>query len=184
MVKVKQKTISKMLAITLALSVSILGWAQYRIAQINSWNNAIQEKDWEAASSFSAPYGDFARAHSLYEKGNEYNAALEAYSALLNSDDEELKIVAEYNMANVYVEWASGLPQGVNSDLSLPLLELAKQGYRRVLRADERHWNAKYNLELVLALSPDTPEEESAAEMNPERSPRAAIVRFGFSELP
>ena len=38
---------------------------------------------------------------------------------------------------------------------SLPLIELAKQSYRDLLREDPNDWDARYNLERALWLAPE-----------------------------
>ena len=42
---------------------------------------------------------------------------------------------------------------------SLPLIELAKQSYRDLLREDPGDWDARYNLERALWLAPEVAEE-------------------------
>lgn len=60
---------------------------------------------------------------------------------------------ARYNLANHY------LREGTRTDQpgarSRPLIELAKQRYRDLLRINPGHWNARYNLELALRISPE-----------------------------
>ncbi len=43
----------------------------------------------------------------------------------------------------------------------LPLVELAKQSYRTVLRRDPQRWDARYNLERALWMAPELDESLS-----------------------
>ena len=64
---------------------------------------------------------------------------------------------------------------------SLPLLELAKQGYRDVLRDDPQQWDARYNLERALRLAPEAEEGDDGAAPPPLASERAVTTMKGFS---
>ena len=86
--------------------------------------------------------------------------------------------------ANLYFREASQLREIGSNDLAMPLLELAKQNYREILRTDSGHWDAKYNLELALILAPDTDPVDALEEVNPERSPRALTKIHSREPLP
>ncbi len=87
-------------------------------------------------------------------------------------------------MANLYLQRARELENSEAGDLTLPLLELAKENYREVLRADDQSWDAKYNLEVALALLPEPEDEEATDEFMPEHSSRAAGTIEAYEELP
>ena len=69
-------------------------------------------------------------------------------------------------------------------DLAMPLIELAKQNYTEVLRANSGHWDAKFNLELALVLAPELDPVDPMAQRNPERSPRAISKMRAREPLP
>ena len=55
------------------------------------------------------------------------------------------------------------------TDQLLPLIELAKQSYRDLLRETPADWDARYNLERALYLSPETQEDVAADGPPPPR---------------
>jgi mxaK protein len=79
-----------------------------------------------------------------------------------------------YNLANLYLRRALQYRENDANDLALPLVELAKENYREVLREDSQDWFAKFNLELALRIAPDADLEEVEEERNPEHNPRSA----------
>ena len=64
---------------------------------------------------------------------------------------------------------------------SLPLLELAKVGYREVLRDNPAHWDARYNLERTLRLAPEGDQPDDDAAPPPLNNERAATTMKGFT---
>jgi mxaK protein len=79
-----------------------------------------------------------------------------------------------YNLANLYLRRALQYRDSGADDLALPLVELAKEYYRELLRADSQDWSARYNLELALRVAPETDLDEVQEERNPEHNPRSA----------
>ncbi len=67
---------------------------------------------------------------------------------------------------------------------ALPLVELAKETFRRLLRRDHRVWSARYNLERALQIAPDSDAPVPATHSMPERSPRAVGIIRSEMELP
>lgn len=119
------------------------------------------------------PLLQFARAYALQQEG-EFEPALEAYAAIDVLEDDPLQADIRYNLANLYLRRALQYRDSGADDLALPLIELAKEYYRELLRRDSRDWSAKYNLELALRVAPETELEEVQEERNPEHNPRAA----------
>jgi mxaK protein len=81
-------------------------------------------------------------------------AALQTYKLLVKSSRGDLKQAAQYNLGNLYMRDAlrRDAEQGFES---LPLIELAKQSYRDLLREHPSDWDARYNLERALRLAPE-----------------------------
>ena len=125
----------------------------------------------------------FARAHEL-AAAERLEPALVRYRALYGHPS--LGSAARYNSANLLLRQALALRDGVAvgdagtaagagaAGQALPLIELAKQGYREVLRADPGHWDARYNFERAQRAQPD-PDDIDAPIGEPrsqaERSP-------------
>lgn len=114
-----------------------------------------------AGASSSAPEGSlpearFARALALAAAGDT-EAALQAYKELSQGERADLRLSALYNLGNLHLREA--LKSGPDAAVrALPLIELAKQRYRDLLRSDPQDWDARYNLERALWLSPEIDE--------------------------
>jgi mxaK protein len=98
-----------------------------------------------------------ARALALAQAGA-YEAAFKSYGALLPTEGppDALAQQALFNLGNLVLR--QGLAQsaaGPGGGDPLPLLELAKQRYRDLLRVAPDHWDARYNLERALRLAPE-----------------------------
>jgi mxaK protein len=118
----------------------------------------------------------FARALALAESGDA-GAALN----LQGVDPERPRrprARALYNVGNLHLREAmkSGPDEAARS---LPLIELAKQSYRDLLRIDPSDWDARYNLERAAACSEI---EEPAANEPPEPPQRAFSTAPGRTE--
>jgi mxaK protein len=98
------------------------------------------------------PQAQLAQALSLAKSG-QFNVALKAYKSLLDATDE-VRLPALYDLANLNMREALKNGQG-EAQRKLPLIELAKQSYRDVLRSNPGDWDARYNLERALWLSPE-----------------------------
>ena len=61
------------------------------------------------------------------------------------------------------------------------LIELAKDTYRAVLRAEPSAWDAKYNLERALRLVPDPDDSDDEDLPPPQQSERALTTMRGFT---
>jgi mxaK protein len=64
---------------------------------------------------------------------------------------------------------------------AIPLIELAKEVYREVLRNDPGHWDARYNLERAQRLLPDPDEAEDAPAAAKRDAERAVTTMRGYS---
>ena len=108
------------------------------------------------ALSGSVPEAQFARAIALAKRGD-YEGALKEYKALGRGNRADLATNALYNAGNLQLREA--LREGRDAAVrALPLIELAKQSYRSVLRRDPQSWDARYNLERALWLAPELDE--------------------------
>lgn len=135
-------------------------------------NAAIAAAD-AAKLDDAVPEAQFARALAL-SKAGEYEAAVKAYKTLLRSNRGDLRNPALYNLGNVHMRTAlQNGPESVAG--SLPLVELAKQAYRDLLRDSPQDWDAKYNLERALWLAPEI-EEALPEENNPPEWERRVVL--------
>ena len=120
----------------------------------------------------------FAAAHALAARGAD-EAALQRYRAL--QDDSPLGRAARYNSANLLMRQAVVLRAGPQPGQAIALIELAKEMYRDVLRADPTDWPARYNLERAQRLLPE-PDDADFGPIETNRSAeRAATTMRGYS---
>ena len=107
-----------------------------------------------------------ACAHAM-----KYEDAVTGYKSLVHGDREDLKSAALYNLGNLHLRQAMRLDPS-DTTRSLPLIELAKQSYRDLLRLDATDWSARYNLERALWMAPE-PDEATEELIPPLESERA-----------
>lgn len=136
---------------TLAFAL-LAAYEGFQLQQAHRANSAISGAA-EVGIDTAVPEGGFAHALALSREGDT-QGAIQAYKQVIRSERADLSRAAHYNLGNVYLR--ESLKQGIDAVAhSLPLIELAKQSYREVLRADPEHWDARYNLERALWLAPE-----------------------------
>lgn len=141
-----------------------------------------------SASSAVPPWGEdgakrqpalrFAQAHALAARG-QLDAALGQYS--LVPADTAAGRAARFNSANLLLRQGIELQRGTQPGQALALIELAKEGYRELLRQDPAHWPARYNLERAQRLVPDPEEGDDEPGAAPQAAERAATTMRGYS---
>lgn len=119
----------------------------------------------------------FAQAQARAASGAS-EAALDRYRAL--QDDPELGDAARFNSANLLLRRAMDVRQSEQPGQAIPLIELAKQSYREILRRHPDHWPARYNLERAQRLLPD-PEGDDLASSAPREAERAPTTMRAYS---
>ena len=173
-----------LIAVGVALAAAtVLAYDGYRIYQVARFNDALERNALSEAAEHGSLQGRFAGAYQLQQQ-NRFQEALKAYGALMNAADGRLRQAISFNLANLYLRQGITMVADEQQDLAIPLIELAKETYREILRNDSGHWDAKYNLERALALLPDVAAEEAAEEFNPEHSSRAIVSIRTRRELP
>lgn len=160
-----------------AVCAGVLLWQGLHWRQVVALNEAVAaaarppaEKDAEKKDA-PAPRDDprevrLARAIALAQAGA-HDAAFKSYSGLIQPGAlDALGRQAQFNLGNMYLRQALAASPGggaaAPSAETAPLIELAKQRYRDLLRADPGDWDARYNLERALRLAPE--EQEAYAE--------------------
>jgi mxaK protein len=131
-----------------------------------------------AASILADPHSSEARlAHAVELAKVDYDGALAAYKAIIQADREGLRRIALYDLGNLHLHQA--LQAGLSDEAqSLPLIELAKQSYRDLLRKDPNDWDARYNLERALRLAPENDDDadEDTGPPDPREHERTTIA--------
>lgn len=157
----KRRTMHALFAAVTVVCAAAAAREAVRLNDAERVNDAIVRATALSTSS-SLPEAQFARAAALARTGKT-DAALKAYKAIAQENRADLRVAALYNLGNLHIREAERT--GVDDPTqSLPLIELAKQSYRDVLRAQPADWDARYNLERALQLAPeldDSPLEEA-----------------------
>jgi len=150
-------------------------WCGLRLHQTERINAAIATVQVSAADS-NVPQAQLARALNLAKAG-QFRAALKIYKSLLDASDE-IRLPALYDMGNLNMREA--LKNGQGEALRfMPLIELAKQSYRDDLRSNPADWDARYNLERALWLSPAYDDPMLERNQAPVRSEHAMSTLQG-----
>src|SRR5262245_47222565 len=166
-----------------AIALFIAGaWECVRLREVLRFNSAVRADRLALAAARDTPEGAFAAALTLQRKG-EFEQALHAYASI-HPESAALSSAVRFNLANSYLRRAFELGDSAGADVIGPLIELAKQEYREVLRDDSHAWDAKYNLELALSVQPDVSEVESDAVAMPEHSKESVATQRKFERLP
>ncbi|MGE0485975.1 MAG: MxaK protein [Gammaproteobacteria bacterium] len=154
------KTRLTLLAVLVA-SIATLGVARelVRLQDLRAYDAALASGDYAAAATHAGDHGRFAAAYAEHLAGR-YQQARLAYSQLERSSDRALRAATHYNIGNTYLEQAASIDREAQADRAVPLVELAKASYREALRLDNGRWDARYNLDRALQLSPDVGERK------------------------
>ena len=166
----------------LALLAVAAGIDGARLWHQHQWNEVIAAGaplPAEGAGPDAPPELRFAQAHAQAAEGAD-EAALRGYRGL-ETLDSPLGRAARYNGANLLMRQAAALQAGPEPGKSIALIELAKENYRDLLRADPQDWNARYNLERAQRLLPDPDEAELAPPENKRDAERAATTMRGYA---
>jgi mxaK protein len=166
------RAVDKLIRWSLVVLAVALLYDGYHLLRAVQLNRGLSQVEAGEAMDLDHPNIRFARAYSMQQAG-EFDAALEAYAAI-DAADHRTRALMRYNLANLYFRRGLQYREQGADDLALPLIELAKEYYRELLRADSRDWPAKYNLELALRVAPETELEPVEEERNPEHNPRSA----------
>jgi mxaK protein len=164
----------------LAALAAFEGWRWWGLARVNAQiaSGNLPKDD----NPGLAPELRFAQAHALAASGAG-EAALNRYGLL--QGDSPLGQAARYNAANLLLRQGAALHASAQPGQALALIELAKEGFRAVLRADPNDWNARYNLERAQRLLPEPEEiDESAAESKRDAERAATTMRGNAAGLP
>jgi mxaK protein len=137
-------------ALTLAAHAAWQAW------QAHDANRQMRDG---VADAGAPPMVVFAHGVRL-DREKDYDAALAAYSEAESRGelrhDTALGHAARLNASNIYLRRAIEVATRDGAAArAITLIELAKTGYRRVLRERPDEWGARYNLELAQVLVPD-----------------------------
>lgn len=147
----RRRTVHLSFGIFAAVCGAAATWYSVQLNQASRINAAIVSTAVTSGKD-AVPQAQLAQAIGLANAGK-FNAAMKAYKALLDIPGE-IRLLALYNLGNLNMREALKNGPG-EAQRALPLIELAKQSYRDDLRSNPGDWDARYNLERALWLSPE-----------------------------
>lgn len=162
-----------------ALAALVDAGSLWRAAQVDARIDAlVASGETVPDAAGQPPELRFAQAWARSASGAR-DAALNRYRAL--QADARLGPAARFNSANLLMRQAVEVRAGTQPGQAIPLIELAKEYYRDVLRDDPTQWDARYNLERAQRLLPD-PDDEEPGQVTQERNRERAVTTMrGFS---
>jgi mxaK protein len=162
----------------LGLSVAWGAFEVINLARTEQLNAQIASGSAPAEHDAAPAELRFALAHALAASGAT-DAALNRYGALQGTTP--LGQAARYNSANLLLRQGMELRAGGQTGQALAMIELAKEGYREVLRDNPGDWPARYNLERAQRLVPDPDETDDPAPDVNRSAERAATTMRGYA---
>ncbi len=153
----------------------------HSIANPESISRAIEPSLPESASGATEPATQLAVANALSANG-ELEPASERYATLIREHTGQREgQAALFNLANAYLREA--IRVGADSQRGRPLVELAKQRYRDLLREVPQSWDARFNLERALQFAPELG-PAAAERVPPVKRVRVITPDFDTRDLP
>lgn len=171
-----------------ALLVACAGLLAWQL--VDYWRLARLEEQLAAAraaapaEALSSPATRLVRAQVLVRAGGAKaaEAALELYRQVEAEGGAELRRIARYDTANLYVRQALQETERGEPARAVPLVELAKGIYRGLLREDPDDWDVRYNLERAIRMLPEEdPDATDLIQAAPENAERAPTTMRGTS---
>lgn len=132
-------------------------WQANRIRQIENFNRAVStgKTPTTDTQSFEAK---FSAAYWL-AKGGRYQDATLLFLQLVESGTPSQRSAVQYNMGNIFFLRGlaiNGRDMTVREE-AVYLLTQAKTAYMQSLRLDNTHWDARHNIDRVIAMLPAEP---------------------------
>lgn len=176
----RNKRINFWLRCAAVLLIALIVVDGYRLWHAEQINTAIANGSILTSQATLPPEALFAQAY-LHAQHGRHDDAIGLYKRVEGLSSAALGLAAKYNRANRYLGQAMELDQEAAKQLGLPLVEMAKDTYRAVLRVEPSAWDAKYNLERALRLAPDPDDSDDTDLPPPEKSERALTTMRGFT---
>lgn len=161
----RRRTVHLAFGAAVLVCAVLAAYESFRLQEASRTNEAVARALRAPASADVAalgalPEAQFAEAIVLGKQGK-YDAAFERYKAVSRGKRADLATDALYNAGNLHFREALREGGPDSAVRVLPLIELAKQSYRTVLRRDPLSWDARYNLERALWMAPELDESLS-----------------------
>ncbi|WP_077033148.1 hypothetical protein [Pelomonas sp. KK5] len=167
----------------LAVALLALAADAVHLHRLDALNRRLAAEQPQAGPDDPPELPELRFAHALAlaaaQPGGYSDEALNQFRAL--QGDTPLGQAARFNSANLLLRRALVVRAGPQPGQAIPLIELAKETYRELLRRDPGHWDARYNLERAQRLLPDPEEEGEVAPDAKRDAERAPTTMRGYS---
>lgn len=166
------------LLLALALPAALL---LNRLQKAEGWNARIRTgRVLDMTENGMPDQALFARAGALDARGD-VEGALNLYKRIEEQPGNPLAPDAAYNAATIYLRRATVAGGPASDPQTIPLVELAKEGYRNLLRQHPGDWDARYNLDRALRLQPEPDDDDAGGGNPPIGAERAPTTMRGFT---
>jgi mxaK protein len=166
----------KVLTVAAAVLCGFAAAGLWQLMRMRAWNALATSAAAVSAPDDSPANVRLAKAHALAGHGD-FLTALALYRQVAAEGDATRRAAATFNEGNLLLREGLALRAAGDNSRALPLLELAKESYRRLLQDQPQDWDAKYNLELALRWAPEPEDEEAEAGPPPLDVRRSAIIK-------
>ncbi len=184
----RRRTLHTLFALATLACAGLVAVASLRLRQHQALDAAIAHA--EQTGGDAAPSGNdtprevrLAQAGALARRGEAEAAARLLGSLIEPGRVDDIGRAALFNLGNLHLRQALDRPAGPGAPATPdpatgPLVELAKQRYRDLLRLAPDDWDARHNLERALRLAPE--EQEAIAEPDNEPVERRNVQLRGM----
>ena len=147
-------------ATVLAVLAALIVWDFRALVAAQRWNLAIAnlQNDATGQGPEALERGAPAEARFAFALAMARNGEIAPAVALLRQvaqARDDLTAAALYDAANALLREGQRIGLAESAGQALPLVELAKETYREVLRLDPEAWDARFNLERALRIAPE-----------------------------
>lgn len=158
--------------------VVALGWCAlegWRLAGLRAENSkiaALRAGNQVEIDAFNASPGlIFAKLYDHLRR-DQLEEAQQLLDAATSRGDRVVLAKVLYDFGNARLRRAIDFIEINQIDKATPLVNLAKEDYRRVLMIDPQNWDARVNYDVAQRLVRDLPEVDSGGEEAPEDAPK------------
>lgn len=152
---------------------------------VSLYQAGVYNANVEARSLHGSRAADALFANAFYQaRHGDMQQSLALYAEALSRGSHTVRKSSYFNSGNLYLARANHLleEQGLDAfDQITPLLALARESYREAMRLDPAWYEAKYNYELALRLSPLFELKHSKSAQD---EPEQAETVDGWSSIP
>ena len=189
---IKRRYAHMMFGLASASLITVLAFQSVKLYQQKQLSNTLNSVPTSIATldevdttraMFSHPAVQVSVGSALAQGANLEEAERILNPLITDSSEVAIHTGAQYNLANAYLRQALASGTQATSQ-SLPMVELAKQRYRDLLRDTPEHWQARYNLERALRMAPEGSDRLDDERIDPVKRVNVVVPGFEKKDLP